>query len=159
VVRRLGPATTAQIAAEIGDETEAIDLHLSAMAWANLIDVDESEPPRWSTPETGIYFEMPERGEEAQQAARTLSSVMLTGVAELPKQWIDEIEPNLTVDWARAAGLFNARIDLRADELRGLQEALERLLEPFTTRTVDARPPETAPVRILSFFMPEPPQP
>jgi DNA-binding transcriptional ArsR family regulator len=158
LVRRLGPATSSQLAAEIGDETGVIDSHLSALASANLIDVERGEPHRWSTPATGIYFEIPERGAEAQRAARALSGVMLAEAAELPKQWIDEIEPNLTVDWARAAGLFNARIDLTADELRGLQGALERLLEPFTTRTVEERPPKTTRVRILSFFMPEPPQ-
>jgi DNA-binding transcriptional ArsR family regulator len=155
LVRRLGPATTAQLAAEIRSEQDAVEPRLSAMAAASLIDVEASEPPRWSTPAKGIFFEIPEHGGEAQQAARELSSLMLAGAAELPKRWVDEIEPTLTVGWARAAGLFNARIDLTAEELRGLQEALERLLEPFTARTVEERPPETTRVRILSFFLPE----
>jgi hypothetical protein len=60
------------------------------------------------------------------------------------------------VAWARAAGLFNARVELEPDELRRLQEDLERLLEPFTNRPVVDRPADARPVRITAYFMPEP---
>jgi hypothetical protein len=102
----------------------------------------------------GVYFEIPE-DPEGQLAARQLSNVMLAKYAELPASWIRDQEPRLELDWARAAGLFNARVDLTPSELRDLQEELERLLEPFTTRT--ETPAGAAPARILAFFMPEPP--
>lgn len=58
--------------------------------------------------------------------------------------------------WARAAGLFNARVELAPDELRRLQQDLERLVEPFINRPADDRPVDAAPVRITAYFLPEP---
>jgi hypothetical protein len=62
---------------------------------------------------------------------------------------------------ARAAGLFNARVALTADELRTVQEDLERLLAPYLTRAADDTPPNARNVRILGYFLPgaEPPRP
>jgi hypothetical protein len=44
---------------------------------------------------------------------------------------------------------------LRESGGRGVQEELERMLEPFTTRPADDVPTDGGPVRILAFFMPE----
>ena len=68
---------------------------------------------------------------------------------------MSHIEPRLDVTWARAAGLFNARTELTPDELRRLQEDLERLLQPFTSRPAEDRPADAAPVRITAYFLPE----
>jgi hypothetical protein len=46
-------------------------------------------------------------------------------------------------------------LELTPAELRDLQEALERLLESFTTP--GETPAGAAPARVLAFFMPEPP--
>jgi hypothetical protein len=80
---------------------------------------------------------------------------MMTKYAELPAAWADSEEPKLDLEWARASGMFNARVDLTPAELRGLQEGLERLLEPFTTRSPGESPAAVATARILCFFMPE----
>jgi hypothetical protein len=49
--------------------------------------------------------------------------------------------------------MFNVRVDLTADEVHAVQEELERVLAPYTTRE---DPPESAaPVRILAYFLPE----
>jgi hypothetical protein len=74
---------------------------------------------------------------------------------DLPRRWVADVEPQLELEWVRAAGLFNARVMVTPDELRSIQEGLERLLEPFTTRTSDDVPAAAARVRILSYFMPE----
>jgi hypothetical protein len=84
---------------------------------------------------------------------------MLLRYVDLPRRWVAEDEPRLALDWARAAGLFNARVTLTPDELRGLQEGLERLLEPLLTREPADRPAEASQVRILGYFMPEAPEP
>jgi hypothetical protein len=48
----------------------------------------------------------------------------------------------------RAAGLLSARVTVTPDELRSIQEALERLLEPLLARAADDVPAEAARVRI-----------
>ena len=80
---------------------------------------------------------------------------MLANYADLPTAWVREDEPKLELEWARAAGLFNARVDLTAEELRGLQADLERLLESCTTRSSEDVPAGAAAVRILAYFLPE----
>jgi hypothetical protein len=158
LVRRQGPADAATLAKLVDGDRDGTQAHLDALGSAGLIEQDapDSGEARWSTPAKGIYFEIPEDDGAAQAAARRLSNVMLATYAELPAAWTRDLEPQLDVAWARAAGLFNARIDLTPDELRELQDGLERLLEPFTTRGVDDLPAGAAPVRMMAFFMPEP---
>jgi hypothetical protein len=108
---------------------------------------------RWSAVGKGIYFEIPEEP-AGQAAARELTKVMLLREADRPRRWVDDAEPKLTVEWARAAGMFNARVRLTADELRELQDELERVLAPYTTRA--EAPADAAPVRFLAYFLPEP---
>jgi hypothetical protein len=76
---------------------------------------------------------------------------------DLPRRWLADDEPRLELERVRAAGLFNARVSLTPGELRGLQEALESLLEPFITRGAGDLPPEAGPTRVLAYFLPEPP--
>jgi hypothetical protein len=135
-----------------GDPVEAGDLpHLEALERLGFVARNGG---RWSAVGKGIYFEIPEEP-AGQAAARELTKVMLLREAGRPRRWVDEAEPKLTVDWARAAGMFNARVRLTSDELRDVQEALERVLAPYTTRA-DA-PGDAAPVRVLAYFLPEPP--
>ncbi len=81
---------------------------------------------------------------------------MLVRHDSLASEWVRDAEPRLELAWARAAGLFDARLELSPDELRLLQEDLERLLEPFVTRPAEARPADAASVRITAYFLPEP---
>jgi len=154
LVRRDGPLPVEAVCDRLGLAADAASTDLRQLADAGLIDRDDSG--RWSTEARGIYFEIPDEP-EAQRAARELSNTMLVKYGSLPAEWVRRFEPQLDVTWARAAGLFNARIELAPDELRRLQEDLERLLEPFTNRSADDRPDDAAPVRITAYFLPESP--
>jgi predicted transcriptional regulator len=156
LVRREGPITSNALAHRIDQDQETVDDHLRELASVGFVEEaagDEREV-RWTTEAKGIYFEIPDEA-EGQRAARELSKMMMTKYAELPASWAGGEEPKLGLKWARAAGMFNARLDLTPDELRGVQEGLERLLEPLTTRSAAEKPAGVAPVRILCFFMPE----
>ena len=156
VVRREGPATSSTLAQRLDRDAAWIDENLGALEGLGLVESDAGAAGevRWSAAVRGIYFEIPD-DPEGQAAARALSGVMMAKYAELPASWVRDQEPQLDVEWARAAGLFNARIDLTPAELQTIQERLERLLEPFTTRSPAETPSTAAPVRILAFFMPE----
>jgi DNA-binding transcriptional ArsR family regulator len=153
LVRREGPLAVEEACTRLGLSVEAASTHLRTLADAGLIDRDEDG--EWSTEARGIYFEIPDEP-EAQRAARELSNTMLVKYASPPAEWVRSVEPQLDVAWARAAGLFNARPELAPDELRRLQEDLERLLEPFVNRPAGERPLDAAPVRITAYFLPEP---
>jgi|SRR5262245_13758999 len=143
-VRREGPATAAEL------EVPGAEDHLRALEHQGFV---ASEGERWRAVGKGVFFEIPD-DPEGQDAARRLSNVMLLHYLELPRRWVDEAEPALGVAWARAAGLFNARLTITAEELRTVQEELERLLEPYLTRSEEDAPADAAPVRILSYFLP-----
>jgi DNA-binding transcriptional ArsR family regulator len=146
-LRREGPMDAAELAESLGAEPTSVERSLDALEKAGLVERDEA---RWAVVGKGIFFEIPDHP-AGQQAARQLSNTMLLQYVDLPRRWVGETEPGLTPEWARAAGLFNARLSLTADELREVQERLEELLEPYLTR--DA-PPEADDVRILAYFLP-----
>jgi DNA-binding transcriptional ArsR family regulator len=154
LVRRYGPVTVENVCGRLSLSTDLALGHLRQLGHAGLIE--QGDDGRWSTEARGIYFEIPDEPEEAQRAARDLSNTMLARYGSLPADWVRGVEPLIDVSWARAAGLFNARIDLTPDELRDIQMQLEQLLEPFTNRAADGRPADAAPVRIIAYFLPEP---
>jgi DNA-binding transcriptional ArsR family regulator len=151
-LRRHGPATGAELAAHVDATEPAVEEHLRELEAVGLVTSGD----RWEAVGKGFVFEIPDEP-EGQAAARELSRVMLLQYVDLPRRWVAEDEPRLELEWARAAGLFNARVAVTPDELRGLQEGLEQLLEPFLTR--DPAPAEASHVRILGYFMPEAPEP
>jgi DNA-binding transcriptional ArsR family regulator len=153
LVQRDGPLSLEDACGRLGLDPETASRHLRQLAEAGLIDRDQTG--HWSTEARGVYFEIPDEP-EAERAARDLSNTMLVRYASLPAEWVRRVEPLLDATWARAAGLFNARIVLAPDELRRLQADLEQLLEPFTNRPAGDRPPDAEPVRITAYFLPEP---
>jgi len=153
LVRRDGPLSVDEACARLGLTPDKASADLLQLAEAGLIDEDADG--KWRTEAGGIYFQIPDEP-EAQRAARELSNTMFLKYATLPSEWVSHAEPLLDVDWARAAGLFNARVELAPEELCRLQEDLEELLEPFTNRPAKDRPADASPVRIAAYFMPEP---
>jgi hypothetical protein len=152
-LRGEGPATVAELSTSLPDAEPDVGTHLRELETFGLVS---QAGERWQAVGKGFAFEIPE-DDDGQAAARGLSRVMMLGYADLPRRWVEDSEPRLGLDWARAAGLFNARATVTPDELRGIQEGLERLLEPFLSREPDDAPAEARQVRILSYFMPEPP--
>jgi predicted ArsR family transcriptional regulator len=147
-LRRRGPSTVDELAERLEAEPTDVEARLETLEAAGLV---ERSGTQWSVVGKGIVFEIPEEP-TGQEAARQLRNTMFLQYVDLPRGWVAETEPRLTLEWARSAGLFNARLQLTAAELREVQERLEELLEPFLTR--DAPPEGGGEVRILAYFMP-----
>jgi len=148
-LRRRGPSTVDDLVESLEAGRTDVEERLEALETAGLV---ERTGTHWSVVGKGIAFEIPEEP-TGQEAARQLRNTMLLQYVDLPRRWVAETEPRLTLEWARSAGLFNARLKLTADELREVQERLEALLEPLLTR--DAPPDGADEVRILAYFMPQ----
>jgi DNA-binding transcriptional ArsR family regulator len=154
-LRRRGPATVDELAASLDAEPRATRAHLEALEDVGLVERSGAAGGEtWAVVGKGIFFEIPEDA-EGQGAARQLSNAMLLQYADAPRQWVTDVEPQLSQEWARVAGSLNVRLLVNADELQQIQEALEKLLERYVTREPDAAPPEASHVRLLSYFMPE----
>jgi DNA-binding transcriptional ArsR family regulator len=148
---RREPATAAALSELIGEPEASIRALLAELEAHGLVSQDGD---RWRAVARGIVFEIPD-DPDGQRAARELSTVMMLAYDDLPRRWVAATEPLLDIEWARAAGLFNARVALTPDELRGLQEGLEDVLAPFLTREPGDVPADARPVRVLGYFLPE----
>jgi DNA-binding transcriptional ArsR family regulator len=157
-LRRSGPATTSDLASLLGSHSRQIREHLEALEEVGLVERGETgvenEQTIWAAVGKGVYFEIPEDA-EGQNAARHLRNAMFLQYVDLPRQWVSDDEPRLTLEWARAAGLLNVRALVTPDELRDIQAEFERVLEPYLTRTADEASGGASPVRLLSYFKPE----
>jgi DNA-binding transcriptional ArsR family regulator len=153
-LRREGPATVDELSAPTEGARSATRDHLQELEKFGFVTHGDAEDRRWHAVAKGFVFEIPD-DPEGQAAARQLSATMFSSYVDLPRRWVEDEEPRLNLDWARAAGLFNARVKVTPDELRGIQEGLERLVEPFITRESEEVPTEARPARILTYFMPE----
>lgn len=152
-LRREGPAPAGALSAALEATPAFIEDHLRALEAVGLVAL--AGDAGWEAVGKGVVFEIPE-DPEGQAAARQLSSAMLLHYVDEPKRWVADDEPRLELDWIRAAGMLNARVALTPDELRGVQEGIERLLVPYLTRGPDELPAEARRARILSYFLPEP---
>jgi hypothetical protein len=143
----------------VGREPHRIVQDLETLGDVGLVERRDASLPSddttWATIGKGIYFEIPEDA-DGQQAARQLANTMYLQYVDVPRRWVSDSEPRLSVAWARAAGLLNVRLRVTPDELRDIQAALERVFQPYLARRPEAAPPDAAQVRYLGYFMPEP---
>ncbi len=152
---RLRPSsvvTSSTLAAKTGVSEADVDACLVELEDAGIVSRDGDG---WTKVAKGIVFEIPDDPPDAQADARALTTTMLLQYADVPGRWVEEAEPGLDVEWARAAGLFNAGILLTADELRRVQEDIETLLVPYLTRSADDTPRNARRVRLLAYFLPD----
>ena len=121
LLRREGSMTTTELAQGADLDQGAVEEGLRELESLGLLEraVGPNGETRWASAVKGIHFEIPD-DPEGQVAARRLSSAMIANYAELPTAWVRDQEPRLDLEWARAAGLFNARVRLTAAELRDI---------------------------------------
>jgi hypothetical protein len=142
-LRRRGPANAAELSPDAQRRLEELERF-------GLVSRDGD---RWNAVGKGFVFEVPD-DREGQAAARELSSTLMSRSLDVPARWLADDERRLELDWVRAAGLFKARVRVTADELRDLQEGLERLLEPYITRDLGAAPAARH-AQVVAYFLPE----
>jgi hypothetical protein len=150
-LQRHGPADVAGLATELDRDHDVVAAALEQLAEAGLADAHDGQ---WRAPGRGLFLQLPDGDPEAARAARQLSGVMLLAVADLPREWVEQVEPQLDDAWAGAAGLFNAGVALTSDELNRVQEELEELLLPYLNRSEADRPEAARQVRVLAYFLP-----
>jgi DNA-binding transcriptional ArsR family regulator len=150
-LRRGGPLSVAALAASLDEDEVSVRAVLEEFAEYGLAVAEDEE---WRATGRGFVFEVPD-DPEGQAAARQLANVVFLHYVDLPRRWLEDHEPRLSLEWIRAAGVFNARLEMTPDELRKFQAELERLIEPYATRQASNAPDEAAFVRILGYFMAE----
>jgi DNA-binding transcriptional ArsR family regulator len=152
-LQRHGPRIAEDVAVGLGLRRATVEDGLRVLAEAGLVVEGDTV---WRAVGRGQFLQPREDDVDAQRAARALGVVMLGDAADLPRRWLDEVEPGLDARWAAAAGLFNAGVVLTPDEVEHVQEELERTLEPYLNRGEGDRPSNARRVRLIAYFLPGP---
>ena len=150
-LRRARAATAGELAQLLGSDASDVLRDLEALEEVGL--VERRANSRWGVVGKGVFFEIPDEP-EGQSAARQLSDAMYLQYADIPRRWIEDDEPRLTLDWARAAGLLQVGLTVTPDELRAIQAEMETVLERYLKRQPADVPEGAARVRLLAYFMP-----
>jgi DNA-binding transcriptional ArsR family regulator len=157
-LQRYGPATATRLAPDVGATPSVTSWHLRHLASFGLVRDAEPGPDRrerrWEAVARGTRFEVPE-DEEGRSAARVLAREMFARSADVPRRWVDEVEPGLEPAWRRLAGLADTRVVVSAEEAAAIEDAIEAVLAPYVTRAPSRRPSGVRGVRLLRYTLPE----
>ncbi len=79
---------------------------------------------------------------------------MLLGSQDIPRRWAEETVPQLELEWFQASGVFNTGVVLSPAELQDIQEKIEELMTPYTSRAPQDAPVDGRRARMLCYFLP-----
>ena len=150
-LQRSGGETIEDLGEMLGRSHASLAASLASLESAGLV---RQVAGGWEAHGRGLFLQLSDHDPAAEAAARALGNVMLLAAADVPRTWVSEVEPRLETEWAGAAGMFGASPVLTAEELTGLQEALEVLLEPYLNRDRADVPPDARKVRLQAYFLP-----
>jgi DNA-binding transcriptional ArsR family regulator len=150
-LQRNGPRIAEDVAVGLGLRRATVEEALRVLAEAGLVVERDAV---WRAVGRGQLVQPRPDDLEAQRAARAVGVVMLRAAADVPRRWLDQVEPGLDSEWAASAGLFNAGVVLTPEEVEEVQQVLERTLEPYLNRSEADRPPNARRVRLIAYFLP-----
>ena len=158
VLRRDGPLTATQAGELIGESSASCSFHLRQLAKYGLVEEAGGGRGRerpWRA--TAMFTNWPDVAVEPDQQAASglLYSVLAERYFEQLMRWLER-KPDEPQEWQRAAQFGDTMLYLTADELLGLAEKEQALLEPFLGRLTDpgARPPGARTVSYLHLAFP-----
>ncbi|MGW4501228.1 ArsR/SmtB family transcription factor [Micromonospora sp. NPDC004336] len=145
-------ATATECAEIVGLSPSATSYHLRELAKAGLV---EPAPTRgdarervWRTVSSSWTVEAGRAAApEARAAERALVEAWLARDLERSREWLRRV-PDEPAEWYAASRLADSQLVLTADELRELNEAVDRLLEPYRKRTRVDPPPSARTVSL-----------
>jgi DNA-binding transcriptional ArsR family regulator len=161
----LGSRTASQCAQALGETPANCSYHLRQLAKAGLVARDEAGNGRerpWRSVYTGLDLHPPvdDPDPEVVTAARAtraaLANAEIEEHARLARQYL-RLEPRAAKAWRDAAGVSSYSLRLTAEELAGLQQALDAAIRPYIGLTRDDPPEDAQPVHLdfKAFLRPE----
>jgi DNA-binding transcriptional ArsR family regulator len=157
-LQRHGPATATQLSQHVDASPSVVSWHLRHLAGFGLVkDWDGSTSKRdrwWQAAARGWRVNLPDDA-EGQSAARQLQGEMFARYGDLPQRWLTDDEPRLDTAWRRLAGMANTRVLLTEEELREIEDGIEKLIAPYVRRKEKRAPAGARGVRLLRYVLPE----
>jgi DNA-binding transcriptional ArsR family regulator len=155
-LQRHGPATASQLAPHVGATPSVTSWHLRHLAGFGLVQDHDGGTDRrqrwWQATARGFRFN-PAGDAASEVAGRELARQMYRQAGEQLADWVERVEPRLDPAWRALGGLANTRVELTLDELRAVEDTIEKLLAPYVRRK---RVPAAARgVRFQRYTLPE----
>lgn len=152
--------TATQLSEVVGASPSVCSWHLRHLASFGLV-TDASDPAGgtdrrvrwWQAEARGIRVEIPDGG-EGRAASRQLRTQMMTQAVDYVSRWLAQSEPALDRTWSKAVHGGNTGLVLTPAEAGRLERDIERLIEPFVTRTEADTPTSARPARLVRFLLP-----
>lgn len=158
LLRRGGPLTATQAGERIGESPASCSFHLRQLAKYGLVEEAGGGRGRerpWRA--TAISTEWPvfSESEETRAAGEMLSRVVVERYFESAVEWLER-QPSEPSEWAEAALLGDAQVEMTSEELREVDARIRELLEPYLKRLEDRSPPVpgSRPVSVIALAFP-----
>lgn len=157
IIGRLGKATTADAARELGISHGLASHHLRQLAKYGFVEeagggTGRQRPWRVVLQSNSV----PTEGLDAETAAasQAMITLWLNREFEALRAW--QVREASEGEWARAAYVNQSLGWLTLDELRDLGEQMQQIMSRFLNRIGDpaSRPPGSRPVRLMSWGIP-----
>jgi len=161
LLRREGPRTATQAAAEIGESVASCSFHLRQLARYGLVEEVEGVRGRakpWRATARYTTWRSDSDDPEMAAAATTLDRAVLDRYHHDAAEWLDRRDRE-SVAWRQASQSSDFIVHLTAAETRQLSERLEQVIEEYASRADDPglRPEGSRPVRLIHIVFPQGP--
>jgi predicted ArsR family transcriptional regulator len=158
LLRRGGPLTATQAADRIGGSPASCSFHLRQLAKYGLVEEAGGGRGRerpWRA--TAISTEWPviAESEETRAAGEMLSRVVIERYFESAVEWLER-QPGEPPEWAEAALIGDAQVEMTVEEMHEVEARIRELLEPYLKRLEDRAPPVAGsrPVSVIALAFP-----
>ena len=151
---RSAPATATMLSDKVGASPSVTSWHLRHLAEHGLVedapDLGRGRERYWRQVGTGFRYAVTD--ESSFAAAEALQTALDDVSGDVVAQWRREIAPTLPQPWLVHSGTQDTTVRVTAEELAGINQALEGLLAPYVRR---ADPPAGArAVRMVRHVLP-----
>lgn len=158
LLRREGPLTATQAGELLGESSASCSFHLRQLAKYGVVEEAGGGRGRerpWRAATMLTSWPDVAEGPEAAAASGLLSSVLADRYFEALMRWL-QAKPDQPEEWQRAAQFGDTMLYVTADELTGLADKTQAMLEPFADRLEHPgrRPPGARQVTYLHLAFP-----
>ncbi|GAA4212561.1 ArsR/SmtB family transcription factor [Actinocatenispora rupis] len=154
-LREQGPSTATRLAPRVGATPSVTSWHLRHLAEHGLVEDAPHEGGGrsrwWRMVGRGVRFEVDPADPEASNQLR---DAMEAAEGDVVGRWTREVRPRLDTTWLATATRRSTGVVATPEELRALDDAIERLLVPLVNRPADEAPPDARRTRLLLYLMP-----
>jgi DNA-binding transcriptional ArsR family regulator len=157
-LRNTGPATATECAAVVGLSPSATSYHLRALARAGLVQAapgrGDGRERLWRiTAERYQVTGVADLGPDAREALRALLESLLAWDDARVRRYLSQLDAEPS-EWQEAAFFMDSTLQVTAEELTELGQAIQDLIAPYRKERRADPPPGTRPVSVAVRALP-----